>query len=308
MAVSPADIKELRETTGAGMLDCKKALEENNGDKEAAKDWLRTKGLAAAAKKAGRAAAEGLVAAKTEGNKGVLVELNSETDFVARNDQFQKLTQEIADTAFITFTSDVEKLKTAKMPSGKTVGDEVTGAVGTIGENINLRRVDTLEVSGNGIVASYIHNQVVPGAGKIGILVALESDADANKLAEVGKQIAMHVAAARPESLTTADLDPALVERERAVFKEQALASGKPENVVEKMIEGRINKYYGEVVLLEQIFVVDGKAKVREFVDAQAKELDKPIKVTGFKRFQLGEGVEKKEEDFAAEVAAAMNG
>lgn len=308
MAVSPADIKTLRETTGAGMLDCKKALEENNGDKEAATDWLRKKGLAAAAKKAGRAAAEGLVAAKTEGNKGVMIELNSETDFVARNDQFQTLAKTIADVAFNSFTCDIEKLKDAPIAGGKKVGDEVTNAVGTIGENINLRRVDTLEVSGKGVVASYIHNQVVPGAGKIGILVGLQSDADADKLTEIGKQIAMHIAAARPESLNKEELDPALIERERAVFKDQALASGKPENVIEKMVEGRINKYYGEVVLLEQVFVVDGKTKVGEFVEAKARELGAAITVTGFKRFQLGEGVEKKEEDFAAEVAAVVNG
>ena len=305
MSVSPKDIKNLRETTGAGMLDCKKALEENGGDVEAATDWLRKKGLAAAAKKAGRAAAEGLVAVKTEGNKGAMIELNSETDFVARNEQFQELATGIACIAFGAFTDDVEALKNTATPGGKTVAEEVTGAVGTIGENINLRRTTTLEVAGNGVVASYIHNTVVPGAGKIGILVGLESDGDAAKLAELGKNIAMHVAAARPEALTKEELDPALIERERSVFSEQAKASGKPENVVEKMVEGRINKYYGEVVLLEQVYVVDGKEKVGKFVEAQAKEIGAPIKITGFKRFQLGEGVEKKEDDFAAEVAAA---
>lgn len=307
MAASPKDIKNLRETTGAGMLDCKKALEENDGNIEAAQDWLRTKGLAAAAKKAGRAAAEGLVAVKVEGNKGVLIELNSETDFVARNEQFQELAKGIAEVAFNSFTNDIDALKNAKTPNGKTVSDEVTGAVGTIGENINLRRVETLEV-GTGVVASYVHNSIVPGAGKIGILVGVESTGDAAKLTELGKNIAMHIAATRPESLNKDELDPALVERERAVFKEQALASGKPEGVVEKMIEGRINKYYGEVVLLEQVFVVDGKEKVGNVVEATAKEIGAPIKITGFKRFQLGEGVEKKEDDFAAEVAAAAAG
>lgn len=307
MSASPADIKILRETTGAGMLDCKKALEENNNDKEAAQDWLRTKGLAAAAKKAGRAAAEGLVAIATSNNIGAMIELNSETDFVARNEQFQKLAKEIAEIALKNNLADVEAVKAAKTASGKTVVDEVANAVGTIGENINLRRATNLVVN-KGVVASYVHNSVVPGAGKIGILIGLESEADPVKLEVLGKNIAMHIAATRPESLSTADLDKTLVDRERAVFKEQAMASGKPAEIAEKMVEGRIRKYYEEVVLLEQVYVIDGKSKVSQVVEDTAKELGKPIAITGFKRFTLGEGVEKTESDFAAEVAAAANG
>jgi elongation factor Ts len=307
MSASPANIKILRETTGAGMLDCKKALEENNGDMEAAQDWLRKKGLAAAAKKAGRAAAEGLVAIATSGTKGVMIELNSETDFVARNEQFQKLAKEIADIALKCDANDVEVVKAAKAASGKSVVDEVAQAVGTIGENINLRRSAAISVN-KGVVASYVHNSVIPGAGKIGILVGVESEGDASKLEALGKQIAMHIAAARPESLTTADLDPALVARERAVFKDQAMASGKPAEIAEKMVEGRIRKYYEEVVLLEQVYVIDGKSKVSEVVANAAKEIGKPVAISGFKRFTLGEGVEKAESDFAAEVAAAVNG
>lgn len=308
MSASPADIKTLRETTGAGMLDCKKALEEAGGNMEAAQDWLRKKGLAAAAKKAGRAAAEGLVAINISSNKGAMIELNSETDFVARNEQFQKLAKEIAAVALAgNYNADIEALKAAKATSGKTVGDEVAAAVGTIGENINLRRCASIRVN-KGVVASYIHNTVVPGAGKIGILVGVESEGDPVKLEAFGKQIAMHIAAARPESLSTKDLDSKLVDRERAVFKDQAIASGKPPEIAEKMVEGRIRKYYEEVVLLEQVFVIDGKTKVSEVVKNAEKEIGKPLALTGFKRFTLGEGVDKQETDFAAEVAAAANG
>lgn len=308
MSASPADIKVLRETTGAGMLDCKKALEETSGDMQAAQDWLRKKGLAAAAKKAGRAAAEGLVAICTDGNNGAMIELNSETDFVARNEQFQKLAKDIAQIALKEKTGeDVERLKTTSAASGKSIADEVANAVGTIGENINLRRCTAVSVS-KGVIASYIHNTVVPGAGKIGILVAMESDGDKAKLEALGKQIAMHIAAAKPESLTTADLDQKLVDRERAVFKDQAIASGKPAEIADKMVEGRIRKYYEEVVLMEQVFVVDGKNKVSQVVKDAEKDIGAPVKINGFKRFTLGEGVEKAESDFAAEVAAAANG
>lgn len=303
--VSAAAIKNLRETTGAGMLDCRKALMENAGDTEAAIDWLRKKGLAAAAKKAGRTAAEGLVAVSVEGTKGAIIELNSETDFVARNEQFQQLARNIAETAVRHSIGNAEELKGAPYPAtGKNVGDEIANAIGVIGENMNLRRAAIVGVT-QGVVASYVHNAVVPGAGKIGILVAVESSGDSAKLEQLGKQIAMHIAAARPDALVTDDVDPAKLERERAVFKDQALASGKPENVIEKMIEGRIRKYYEEVVLLEQVFVVDGKTKVSDVIAQAAKEIGAPVKVTGFVRFHLGEGIEKEQTDFAAEVAAA---
>lgn len=304
--ITAALVKELREKSGAGMMDCKKALIENNGDIDAAVDWLRTKGLAAAAKKSSRVAAEGLVAVATAGNKGAVVELNAETDFVARNDKFQALVKQVAETALNTGTGEVEALKDAAL-NGGTVQDAITNAIATIGENMNLRRVSFLTVS-QGVVAQYIHNAAAPGLGKIGVLVALESTADADKLSELGRQIAMHIAAAKPEALTTADVDPALLERERAVFKEQAMASGKPAEIAEKMVEGRIRKYYEEVVLLEQVYVMDGKTKVREVVEAAAKELGAPVKLAAFTRFLLGEGIEKEESDFAAEVAAAVNG
>lgn len=302
--VTAAAVKEIREKTGAGMLDCRKALAENGADMEAAIDWLRKKGLAAAAKKSGRIAAEGLVAVSTSANRGAIIELNSETDFVARNDQFQALAKGIAALALSKGGNDAEALKAAPYASGKSVQEEITNAIATIGENISLRRSAEVAVS-KGVVASYIHNMVSPGAGKIGILVGIESEGDSAKLEALGKQIAMHIAATRPESLSTAELSPASIERERGVFREQALASGKPADVVEKMIEGRIRKFYEEVVLLEQVFVVDGKSKVSAVVEATAKEIGKPVKITQFVRFQLGEGIEKQETDFAAEVAAA---
>ncbi|MBV8939462.1 MAG: elongation factor Ts [Alphaproteobacteria bacterium] len=301
--ISASAIKELREKTGAGMLDCRKALAENAGDMEAAIDWLRKKGLAAAAKKSGRTAAEGVVAVAVEGKKGAIIELNTETDFVARNEQFQRLARDIAQIA-LQSSGDVEALKRMAMGLNSTVQDEVAVAVATIGENIHLRRSAVLTVN-KGAVASYIHNSVAPGMGKIGILIALESEADAGKLETLGKQVAMHIAAARPEALSVGDVEPQKLERERAVFKEQAAASGKPENVIEKMVEGRIRKYYEEVVLHEQIFVVDNKSKISQVVEQAAKELGAPVKITGFVRFQLGEGVEKQASDFAAEVAAA---
>jgi elongation factor Ts len=304
--INAASIKELREKSGAGMMDCKKALVETGGDMEAAVDWLRTKGLAAAAKKSSRVAAEGLVAVATAGNKGAVVELNAETDFVARNDKFQDLASNVANAALKTETNDVEALKKADL-GGKTVEEAVTNAIAVIGENMNLRRVSFLSVN-EGVVAQYIHNSAAPGLGKIGVLVALESTGNADKLNELGRQIAMHIAAAKPEALTTADVDPEALERERSVLKEQAIASGKPAEIAEKMVEGRIRKYYEEVVLLEQLYVMDGKTKVREVVEAAAKEIGAPVKVTAYTRFLLGEGVEKEESDFAAEVAAAVNG
>ena len=302
--VSAEQIKVLRESTGAGMLDCRKALVENGGNIEEATDWLRKKGLSAAAKKSGRVAAEGVVAVAVEGTKGAIIELNSETDFVARNDQFQAIARTTAELAVRHSIGDVEELKNLKDGHGKTVAENVTNAIATIGENMNLRRAGIIGVT-QGVVASYIHNAVAPGMGKIGILVAVESTGAADKLEQLGKQIAMHVAAARPDSLSTADVDASKLERERAVFREQAAASGKPADVVEKMIEGRVRKYYEEVVLLEQLYVIDGKTKVSAVVEAAAKEIGAPVKITGFISFRLGEGIEKAATDFAAEVAAA---
>jgi len=294
--VSAEKIKNLRESTGAGMLDCRKALVETKGNMEEAVDWLRKKGLSAAAKKSGRVAAEGVVCVAVKGNKGAVIELNSETDFVARNEQFQALAAKTAQLA-LEQSSDIEKLKTL-------VATDLTNAIATIGENMNLRRSAGLSV-GKGVVASYVHNSVAPGMGKIAILVGVESEGDAAKVEAFGKQIAMHIAASRPDALSTADVEPAKLERERAVYREQATASGKPADVVEKMVEGRVRKYYEEVVLLEQLFVIDGKTKISQVVADAAKTVGAPVKLTGFVRFQLGEGIEKAASDFAAEVAAA---
>lgn len=302
--VTPEQIKAIRESTGAGMGDCRKALVENNGDMEAATDWLRKKGLASAAKKSGRVAAEGVVAVAVEGTKGAIIELNSETDFVARNEKFQVVASAIAELAVRHSIGNIDELKETKDGHGKTVQENVTTAIATIGENMNLRRSAILGVT-KGVVASYIHNAVAPGMGKIGILVALESEAPSDKLEAFGKQIAMHIAAARPDALSTADVDSAKLERERAVYREQAAASGKPADVIEKMVDGRVRKYYEEVVLLEQLYVIDGKTKISAVAEATGKELGAPVKITGFVRFQLGEGIEKAASDFAAEVAAA---
>lgn len=305
--VTAEQIKQLRETTGAGMLDCRKALAENGGDMEKAIDWLRKKGLSAAAKKSGRVAAEGVVAVAVEGTKGAIIELNAETDFVARNEQFQKLAGGIAEFALRGSIEEVEELKAAKCPkTGKSIEEQITNAIATIGENMSLRRVDMLGVH-NGVVAAYVHSAVATGMGKIGVLLALESEGDAGKLETLGRQIAMHIAAQRPEALTTADVNQDKLERERAVYREQAAASGKPAEVIEKMIEGRVRKYYEEVVLLEQLFVIDNKTKISQVVANAEKDIGKPIKLTGFIRFQLGEGIEKQQSDFAAEVAAAVN-
>ena len=303
--VTPEQIKSLRETTGAGMSDCRKALVENAGDMEAAIDWLRKKGLSSAAKKSGRIAAEGLVAVAVEGTKGAVIELNSETDFVARNEKFQQLAGSIAEFADRNSIEHVEELKAAKCPkTGTTIQEQVSNAIGTIGENMNLRRSAILGVT-NGVVASYIHNAIAPGMGKIAILVAVETTGDVGKAEAFGKQIAMHIAAARPEALSTADVDSAKLERERAVYREQAAASGKPADVVEKMVDGRVRKYYEEVVLLEQLFVIDGKTKISQVVADAAKTIDAPVKILAFVSFRLGEGIEKAATDFAAEVAAA---
>jgi translation elongation factor Ts len=306
MSISASAIKELRETTGAGMMDCKKALTEANGNMEEAQDWLRKKGLASAAKKSGRVAAEGLVgvAAKDDGSVAAMVEINSETDFVARNDQFQQLV-EAASSYSLEVEGELEKLlaHTCKV-HGKSVSDVVTDTVATIGENIQIRRTAALSVN-PGVVCSYIHNAVKPNMGKIGILVALQSEGDKAKLEAFGKKLAMHIAAARPLALTRDGVDATAIERERAIFKEQAMASGKPAEIAEKMVEGRIRKFYEEVVLPEQEYVIEGKIKVSEAVENFAKELGSPVEIVAFERFELGEGVEKKDEDFAEEVAKA---
>jgi elongation factor Ts len=297
-------VKELRDKTGAGMMDCKKALTETSGDIEAAVDWLRKKGLAAAAKKAGRIAAEGLVAVAASGPRGAVLEVNAETDFVARNDQFQAFAAAAAGVA-LSVGGDLEKTKVAAFPGGGTVADKLTNLVATIGENMSLRRSASLAVPA-GVVVSYIHNAVAPGLGKIGVLVALESTGAADRLSALGKQIAMHVAAANPSALDIGSVDPSALERERAILSEQAAASGKPAQVIEKMVEGRLRKFYEETVLLEQVFVVDGESRVKDVVAGVAKELGTSVKLAGFLRYALGEGVEKKQEDFAAEVAAQL--
>ena len=306
MAITAALVKELRETTGAGMMDCKKALSETDGDLDAAVDWLRTKGLAAAAKKAGRVAAEGLVAVAVDGTKGAVVELNAETDFVSRNEDFQKFVGEIANQA-VAANGDIDTLKAAAFPgTERNVEEQVTHMIATIGENMSLRRSAGLSVE-KGVVASYVHSAVAPDLGKIGVLVALESEADAGVLDALGKQIAMHIAATNPASATVDDLDPELVEREKAVLTDQAKESGRPAEIIEKMIEGRIRKYYEQVVLVEQTFVIDGENKVKTVIENAAKEAGKPITLKGFVRFELGEGIEREEKDFAAEVAEQLN-
>jgi elongation factor Ts len=304
--ITAALVKELRETTGAGMMDCKKALTETSGEMEAAIDWLRTAGLAAAAKKSSRVASEGLIAVSVSGNRGACVEVNSETDFVARNDQFQKF---VADTALLALDNNghISTIMDAVMPEGGSVAEKLQALVATIGENMNLRRAVTLEVE-NGVVASYVHNSIAPGLGKIGVLVGLESEGDAEKLSALGRQIAMHVAAVAPRWTSIDEIDPDVLERERNVLAEQARASGKPEEIVAKMVEGRLRKFYEESVLVEQVYVIDGESKVSKVVEQAANDIGSPITVTGFVRFVLGEGVEKEEADFAAEVAAVAKG
>lgn len=305
--ITAASVKELRDKTGAGMMDCKSALKETDGEMDAAIDWLRTKGLAKAAKKAGRVAAEGLIGLASDGASGALVEVNAETDFVARNEQFQVMVSAIAGQA-LTGEGDVEKLAAMSYPeSDKNISDYITEMVGTIGENMSLRRTAKLSVP-NGIVASYMHNAAAPSLGKIGVLVALESEGDTAKLQEIGKQVAMHVAAASPLAVRTDELDPAIVERERAVLSEQARESGKPAEIIEKMVDGRIRKFYEEVVLLSQTFVIDGENTVEKALKAAEEGVGAPIKLVAFERYALGEGIEKEDGDFAAEVAAAASG
>ncbi len=297
-------VKDLRQKTGAGMMDCKKALTEVGGDIEEAVDWLRKQGLAAAAKKAGRVAAEGLVAVAVSGTKGAAIEVNAETDFVARNDDFQALAGNIADVA-LDVGGDVDAVNAAAYPDGGTVSAAITELVATIGENMGLRRTATIEV-GAGIVASYIHGAINPGLGRIGVLVGLESGGDQGKLAELGHQLSMHIAAANPQCVAIENVDAAELDREREVLADQARASGKPEEIVQKMVDGRLRKYYEETVLMEQVFVVDGETKIAKVLENAANDVGAPVAVTGFVRFALGEGIERKEEDFAAEVAATL--
>ena len=301
--ITAAMVKDLREKSGAGMMDCKKALSENAGDMDQAMDWLRTKGLAAAAKKSSRTAAEGLVGVAVSGTKGAAVEVNSETDFVAKNDQFQSFVRDVTQIALAT-GGDIEALKSQAMPSGKTVEEVLTNNVATIGENQSLRRSRTLEVS-KGAVVPYIHNQAAPGLGKIGVLVALESEASDDVLQALGKQLAMHIAAAFPKALNEADLDESEIERERAIATEKAAESGKPADIIAKMVEGGIAKYRKEHALVSQLFVMDGKTKISDVVAKAGKDAGAEIKLVDYVRFQLGEGIEKEQSDFAAEVAAA---
>ncbi len=301
--ITAAMVKDLREKSGAGMMDCKKALSENAGDMEQAMDWLRTKGLAAAAKKSSRTAAEGLVGVAVSGTRGAAVEVNSETDFVAKNDQFQSFVRDVTQIALAT-GGDIEALKSQAMPSGKTVEEVLTNNVATIGENQSLRRSRTLEVS-KGAVVPYIHNQAAPGLGKIGVLVALESEASDEVLQALGKQLAMHIAAAFPKALNEADLDESEIERERAIATEKAAESGKPADIIAKMVEGGIAKYRKEHALVSQLFVMDGKTKISDVVAKAGKDAGAEIKLVDYVRFQLGEGIEKEQSDFAAEVAAA---
>jgi elongation factor Ts len=304
--ITAALVKELREKSGVGMMDCKRALQENGGDMEASMDWLRTKGLSKAAKKADRVAAEGLVAIAVRndgvGMTGAVIELNAETDFVSRNELFQNAARAIAEIA-LSVDGGVDDIAAAKTPNGETVSESITHLIATVGENMQLRRAARFVV-GEGAVATYIHNATAPNVGRIGVLVAIEGAGDQAQITELGRKIAMHVAATAPLSLSTDDLDPAAVEKERAIFTEQALESGKPEGVVVKMVEGRIRKFYEEVVLLKQAFVMNPDQTIEQLVADTGKALGTSLSVKGFVRLALGEGVEKKTEDFAAEVAA----
>jgi elongation factor Ts len=304
MTITASLVKDLRTATGAGMMDCKKALTETNGDLDAAIDWLRKKGLSAAAKKASRVASEGLVGVSSTGTVGTLIEVNSETDFVARNEDFQGFVKTLAGLAGS--AESIEGLAGMDYPStGRSVSEELTHNIATIGENMSLRRMVKLSV-GEGAVITYVHNAVADGLGKIGVLVALESAASADALNALGKQLAMHVAAAAPASLSADDLDPEMMARERQILVDQAIQSGKPADIAEKMVEGRMKKFMKEVVLLEQTFVIDGETEVSKVIENAAKDAGAPITMTGFARFNLGEGIEKEESDFAAEVAAQL--
>lgn len=304
--ITAALVKQLRDKTGAGMMDAKKALVENNGDIEASADWLREKGILKAAKKADRIAAEGLIGIATSGKAAALVEVNSETDFVARNEGFQKAVREIAEIALAN-DGDVVKLAHAKASTGGTVNEMLQSLVATIGENMTLRRSAFISVS-EGVVATYLHNVAADGLGKIGVLVALESPGDVSRLTDLGRKVAMHIASMKPLAATTAELDPAVVEKERQILTAQAAESGKPANVIEKMVEGRIRKFYQESVLVEQAFVMDPDVTVGKFIETAGKNMGAPVKLKGFLKFEVGEGIEKAANDFAAEVASFAQG
>lgn len=304
MTITAAQVKELRELSGAGMMDCKAALTETGGDMEAAVDWLRKKGISKADKKAGRTAAEGLIGVDSGVREAVVVEVNSETDFVARNAAFQEIVTNIAKVALA--YGDTEAVAAAKYPhSDKTVTETIKDAVGTIGENLSFRRSAKLSVS-EGAVASYVHNAVADGLGKLGVLVAIETAGNAEAAGAFARQVAMHVAATNPLALTPDEVDASAVEREKAIFSDQARQSGKPENIIEKMVEGRLRKFYEEVVLLKQAFVLNPDLTVEAALKDAEKQIGAPAKITGYIRFALGEGIEKEESDFAAEVAAAV--
>ncbi|KQR69440.1 elongation factor Ts [Rhizobium sp. Leaf384] len=305
--ITAAMVKELREKSGAGMMDCKKALGETNGDMEAAIDWLRAKGIAKADKKSGRTAAEGLIGITSAGTKAVVIEVNSETDFVARNDAFQDLVRGFAKVAVNT-DGTVDAINAATYPAtGKSVSDSIKDAIGTIGENMTLRRAALLSVE-DGVVATYIHNAVTEGLGKLGVLVALKSTGDKEALNAIGRQVAMHIAATNPLAIRSTEVDPAVAERERNVFIEQSRASGKPDNIIEKMVDGRMRKFFEEVALLSQAFVMNPDLTVEAAIKDAEKTVGAPIEITGMARLLLGEGVEKEESDFAAEVAAVAKG
>ncbi|UTO28824.1 translation elongation factor Ts [Bartonella harrusi] len=307
MNITAAQVKELRELSGAGMMDCKTALAETHGDMEAAVDWLRKKGIAKADKKAGRTTAEGLIGVASNGLSAVLVEINSETDFVARNDLFQDIVRNVA-TAALGTQGSVDAVSASLYPgSEKTVESTIKDAIGTIGENMAFRRSAKLSVE-NGVVATYVHNSVADGLGKLGVLVAIETTGNKETAAAFGRQVAMHIAATNPLALTAEDVDSGAIEREKAIFSDQARQSGKPENIIEKMVEGRMRKFFEEVVLLSQAFVMNPDMSVEAALKDAEKSIGAPAKITGFIRFALGEGVEKEVSDFAAEVAAVAKG
>ncbi len=307
MSITAQMVKELRLKSSAGMMDCKKALTETNGDMDAAVDWLRKKGLATASKKAGRVASEGLIGIKLNDKSGAIVEVNSETDFVARNEEFQTFVNDISSIA-LDNSADLSKILSSNFPgSSKNVQDTLSDKIAKIGENMSIRRADMLSVS-NGAVIGYMHNSVKDDLGKIGVLVALESNADKSLLQKLGKELAMHIAATSPSSLSIDDLSNDLVERERKILIDQAMSSGKPEEIAKKMVEGRLRKFYSEVVLLEQVFVIDGETKVSDVIKKVSKELNEDIKINSFVRFNLGEGIEKNTKNFADEVADQLSG
>ncbi len=300
--ITSAMVKELREKTGVGMMDCKLALKENNGNIEASIDWLRTKGIAKAAKKEGRVASEGLISIENNGNVASVIEVNSETDFVARNEDFQKVVKKLSALSLESENLD-ELIKKQVDERNISVKDYITEMIASIGENINLRRLSKISLKNNGIISSYIHNQVIEGMGKIGVVVALESEADKSILEDLGKKIAMHIAATNPISISIDEIPEDVLTREKNILSEEARASGKPEEIIEKMTEGRLKKYYQESVLLEQIFVVDGESKVSDILNS----IENPVKITSFVRMGLGEGIEKKNEDFADEVDSLIS-